>query len=105
MRHPGVSDERLPNRPTMIESGVVVRSVSWALIESMTLIFLSFVTLLVTARLLGPADFGVAATVIAVLGLLNTAVEGLFSEALVQRAAIDDEHVDAAVWAALGIAV
>jgi len=89
----------------MIESGVVVRSVSWALIESMTLIFLSFVTLLVTARLLGPADFGVAATVIAVLGLLNTAVEGLFSEALVQRAAIDDEHVDAAVWAALGIAV
>jgi teichuronic acid exporter len=88
----------------MIESGVVVRSVSWALVESMTLIFLSFITLLVTARLLGPADFGVAATVIAVLGLLNTAVEGLFSEALVQRAAIDDGHVDTAVWAAFGIA-
>jgi O-antigen/teichoic acid export membrane protein len=70
----------------------------------MTLIVLSFVTLLVTARLLGPANFGVAASVIAIIGLLNTAVEGLFSEALVQRTTVEDGHVNAAFWTALGVA-
>jgi PST family polysaccharide transporter len=71
----------------------------------MTLIVLSFVTLLVTARLLGPANFGVAASVIAIIGLLNTAVEGLFSEALVQRTTVEDGHVNAAFWTALGVAL
>ena len=88
----------------MMEPGVLVRSVSWAIVESLTLVLLSFVTVVINARLLGPADFGVAATVIAVIGLLNTAVEGLFSEALVQRPTIEDGHINAALWTVLGVA-
>jgi O-antigen/teichoic acid export membrane protein len=88
----------------MMEPGVLVRSVSWAIVESLTLVLLSFFTVVLNARLLGPADFGVAATVIAVIGLLNTAVEGLFSEALVQRPKIENGHVNAALWAVLGVA-
>ncbi|HQT79180.1 MAG TPA: lipopolysaccharide biosynthesis protein [Rhodopila sp.] len=82
-----------------------VHWVGWALVESMTLVVLSLITLLVTARLLGPADFGIAASVIAIIGVLNTAVEGLFSEALVQRATIHDGHVSAALGAALASAL
>jgi teichuronic acid exporter len=89
----------------MIETGTVVRSVAWSALESMTLVFLSFATILVVARLLGPADYGVAATVLVVMQLLNVAVEGLFNEALVQRSEIDDSHVDAAMWTALGVSV
>jgi PST family polysaccharide transporter len=74
------------------------------MVESLTLILLSFVTIVVTARLLGPADFGIAVTVVASIQLLNVAVEGLFNEALVQRAVIDDGHVDAALWASHGVA-
>ena len=52
--------------PAVTEQSIVVRSVGWALVESATLVVLSFITLLVTARLLGPADFGLAASVIAI---------------------------------------
>jgi O-antigen/teichoic acid export membrane protein len=89
----------------MTEPGVVVRSVAWSVVESATSIFLSFATLLVIARLIGPADFGVAATILVVIQLLNVAVEGLFNETLVQRAEVEDGHVDAAMWTALCVAV
>ena len=88
----------------MTKPAVLVRSVSWAIVELLTLILLSFMTIVVTARLLGPTDFGVAVIVVAVIQFLNVAVEGLFNEALVQRPAIDDGHVDAALWTTFGVA-
>lgn len=82
----------------------VLRSVGWATVEAGTLVVLSFATLLFTARLLGPRDFGVAATTLAVIQLLNVLVEPLFGEVLVQRSDLSREHVDTAFWGALVMA-
>lgn len=82
----------------------VIRSVAWAFIESLTLIVFSLVTLLVIARLLGPVEFGIAATALTIVQVLNLFVEALFGEALVQRAELRQDHIDTAFWSALGVA-
>jgi O-antigen/teichoic acid export membrane protein len=82
----------------------LIKSVWWALVEGLSLVFLSFVTFMVVARLLGPAAFGQASAVIAIVQLMGVFVECLFAEVLVQRAVISNTHVGTAFWTSLGIA-
>jgi PST family polysaccharide transporter len=63
------------------------------------------VALLVTARLLGPLEFGIAMTALAVVQLVNLLVEHLFAEALVQCAEPRQEHFDTAFWTCFTLAV
>src|SRR3546814_11221264 len=46
---------------------------------------LMLITAIVLARLLGPAEFGVAALALGIVQLLNLVVEMLFHDAIVQR--------------------
>lgn len=78
---------------------------AWAALEVATLVLLSFGTLLVTARLLGPVDFGVAASVLAVVQFASLIVEQLFGVVLVQRHELKQEHVDTAFWTCLTVAI
>ncbi len=89
----------------MTGRAVVGRSVAWAFAEAASLILLSFATLLVTARLVGATDFGIAASALAIVQLLNLFVEGVFGEVLVQRAELRQEHIDSAFWTSFAIAV
>ena len=82
----------------------LVKSIGWAFVEALGLILLSFITLLVLARLLGPIEFGRACAVVAVAQLMGIFVEQLFAEVLVQRAEIRKDHVESAFWTSLGIA-
>jgi O-antigen/teichoic acid export membrane protein len=82
----------------------LIKSVWWALVEGVSLIFLSFVTFMVVARLLGPAAFGQASAVIAIVQLMGLFVGHLFAEVLVQRAEIRRIHVGSAFWTSLAIA-
>ena len=78
---------------------VVARSLSWASAETWGVSALSAVTLLLLARLIGPAEFGLAALALGIVHFLHLFVEVVFHDAIVQRETLDESHVDTA-WCA-----
>ena len=80
-----------------------VRSLAWAVLESGGLSGLLFITTLILARLLGPAEFGLAALALSVVGILNSSLLSLFHDAIVQRKCLDSDDLHAAFWASLGL--
>ncbi len=81
------------------------RSLIWALIESGGLSLLSLGTLLVVARLVGPADLGAAALALGVVQMLTIIVDVLLHDAIVQRQEIADDHLQSAFWSCLGLGI
>ena len=77
------------------------RSVAWAGLEIVSLFLLSFVTLILLARLLGPAEFGLAALALVTVQFLTMIVRGVFIDAIVQRERLEAAHLDSAFWAGL----
>ncbi|HET6522629.1 MAG TPA: oligosaccharide flippase family protein, partial [Geminicoccaceae bacterium] len=75
------------------------RSVAWAGLEIVSLLLLSFVTLIILARLLGPAEFGVAALALVTVQFLTMIVRSVFIDAIVQRERLEPGHLDSAFWA------
>ena len=77
----------------------------WSALEGGGLTILSVVALIVFARLLTPAEVGMAALALGVVQILSLPVEMLFHDALVQRPGAEDRHFDAAftVSTALGV--
>jgi PST family polysaccharide transporter len=63
----------------------------------------SFVTLLVLARLLGPEALGLMAIVGAVLALTRVFVDQGFTSAIVQRQTLEPPHLDTAFWTSAGL--
>ncbi|ACI99633.1 lipopolysaccharide biosynthesis protein [Rhodospirillum centenum] len=77
------------------------RGVVWVVLESGGVSLLSLATLLVLARLIGPAEFGLAGLALSIVQVLYLVAEMLFHDALVQRRDLDDRHADSALWASL----
>ena len=71
-------------------------SAAWALAESGSLSLLSFVVLLVLARMLTPEDFGLAAIALSVVQLLAAICEVLFHDAIVHRDGLTREQLASA---------
>lgn len=85
------STEPAPRQTRLVAKAIA--GVSWTAVEQVVTTLLKFGTLLVLARLLSPAEFGIAAA-----GLLTAALASVFSEAamgqaLVQRSQLRPEHV------------
>ena len=76
-------------------------NVFWSGFEAATSAALSFASAFVVARLVGPSEVGIGAAVVAVHVLLWVAVNALFADPLVQRAAVDDGSFSSAFWASL----
>lgn len=76
-----------------------MRSAPWALVEGVGLTALNVVSILVLARLLTPAQFGLAAIATGIVAILEFLVTAPFSESLVQRARLSLRHLDSAFWA------
>ncbi len=72
--------------------------VFWSGLEAAVSGLLSCLSAFAIARIIGPAELGTAATVIAVHVLLWVGVNALFADALVQRADLSDEAADSAFW-------
>ena len=81
------------------------RSVAWAGLEIVSLLVLSLVTLIFLARLLGPAEFGLAALALVTVQFLTMIVRSVFIDAIVQRERLEAAHLDSAFWAGLLAAV
>ena len=75
----------------------------WSGFEAAVSAVLSFASVFIVARLVGPAEVGVGAAAVAVHVLLWVAVNALFADALVQRSVVDDAAFSSAFAASAAI--
>ena len=82
-------------------------SALWAALETGSLSVLAFLVLLVMARILSPADFGVAAIALSIVQIVAAIGECLFHDAIVQRPGLTARETAAAhtVTILLGLAL
>jgi O-antigen/teichoic acid export membrane protein len=78
-------------------------NVFWSGFEAAASAVLSFVSVFVVARLIGPSEVGIGAAVVAVHVLLWVAVNALFADPLVQRPSVDDATFSSAFWASIAV--
>lgn len=81
-----------------------VRGLAWLMSSRVVLLIVNFVSVAILARLLTPADFGVMAAVLTVIGFVQNVTYGTLGYPLVQRETIGPEDISAAFWLSLGIA-
>jgi len=75
----------------------------WSGVEVAASAALSFASAFIIARQIGPSEVGIGAAVVAVHVLLWVAVNGLFADPLVQRAAVDEAAFSSAFWTSVVI--
>ena len=76
--------------------------VFWGVIERATTQGVSFITVLLLARLLGPETYGLV-TLAATIALLGQSLVGeTFSQALIQQKTLEPEHASSLFWVLLG---
>ncbi len=80
-------------------------NVFWSGLEAGSSAVLSFVSAFVVARLVGPAEVGIGAAVVAIHVLLWVVVNALFADPLVQRLEVGDEEASSALWASTLVGV
>ena len=73
------------------------RSPSWVIAETGTSAVFSFFSLVLIAKVIGPEAAGLGAVAIAAFLLVDLACASLFTDALVQRAALSERHVRSAL--------
>lgn len=81
----------------------VAGNVFWSGLEAAAAAGLSFISAFVVARLIGPAEVGIAAAAVSVHVLLWVVVNALFADAIVQRAHLDEATMSSAVWASTAV--
>ncbi len=77
--------------------------VLWSGAEAATSAILAFASAFIVGRLIGPAEVGIAAAVIALHVLLWVAVNSLFADALVQRINLNRTTVSSALLASIAV--
>lgn len=78
------------------------RGVLWSAAGNWGQQITTLVVFTLLSRLLEPEDFGIAALAVVFTAFVKIVAEQGLADAIVQRADIDDEHLDAAFWASLG---
>lgn len=86
-------------------AATVAKPVLWAAVEVTSLAAISLLSLIILARLLGPAEFGLAALALIIIQILILFVEAPFNDAIIQRAKLADAHLDTAFWTNCAIAL
>jgi PST family polysaccharide transporter len=74
-------------------------SVFWSGLEAACAGLLSFASAFLVARLVGPAELGIGAAVVAPHVLLWVAANAVFADAIAQRTDLDDDTASSAFWA------
>jgi PST family polysaccharide transporter len=75
-----------------------VRGTLWSAINNWGRQLVSLVVFAILARLLQPTDLGLFALAMVLMTVAQTMLEGGLTDALVQRAAFDRDHLDSAFW-------
>ena len=79
------------------------RNAFWSGLEAGVSATLSLLASFGIARLIGPAELGIGAAVVAVHVVLWVVVNALFADALVQRAEVNDRMLSSAFWASTAV--
>jgi PST family polysaccharide transporter len=102
----GPADQR-QSVPAAVRSPPLKQShavdVFWSGFEAAVAAVLSFASVFIVARLVGPAEVGIGAAAVAVHVLLWVTVNALFADALVQRSVVDDAVFSSALAASTAI--
>jgi len=80
-----------------------VTNIVWASLEAAISAILSFASAFIVARLVGPAEVGIGAAVVALHVLLWVAVNALFADAVVQRSVLEDDALSSAFVASIAV--
>lgn len=78
-------------------------NVFWSGFEAAAAALFSFTSVFIVARIVGPAEVGIGASVVAVHVLLWVVVNALFADPLVQRPAVDQETFATAVMSSIAV--
>jgi O-antigen/teichoic acid export membrane protein len=84
----------------------LAKSGAWVALDNASAALLAFAFFVVTARLLTPEQFGVAALVLSVSQIVQPMIESLFHDAIVQKEGLDNKDLTSAttfclIWSAL----
>ena len=82
-----------------------VKGVMWSAIENWGSRVISFVVFLLLARLLEPKTFGLVALSSVFFAFMQVFLDQGFSQAIIQRKEVDQEHLDTAFWTNISIAL
>ena len=80
-----------------------IRGFFWSLFENIGGQLTQFLTFIVLARLLAPETFGLISLANIFIHFVQALIGSSFSSAIVQRRDLEQEHLDTAFWANLGI--
>ena len=75
----------------------------WSFTQGFGSQFISFLLFLALARLLEPEVFGLVALAAVFIDFIQLFANQGFSDAIVQRAELDSEHLDTAFWVSIGL--
>ncbi len=92
-----------PRDPMMNQR--VAGHVFWSGLEAVAAACLAFASAFIVARLIGPAEVGIAAAAVSVHVLLWVTVNALFADAIVQRANLNDSTMASAFWASTAVGI
>lgn len=87
-----------------VDKGVVVKSLSWKIMERMFSQSISLIIQIILARLLQPEDFGTLAIILAIINYSSIFVQSGLSTAIVQKETLDELDVSTCLVASLTIA-
>lgn len=77
------------------------RAVTWSAVENGGLALLSVATLILYARFLTPAEFGLFSMALAIVEIGTLLTTQFFHDALIQRQQVEDGHYAAAFWTSM----
>ncbi len=83
----------------------VLHGLAWTSLQSWGGRLLTVAIFMVMARALGPQQFGVAAAVVALLGLIQILCASGFVEAIIQRPALEDADANLPFWVSMALAL
>ncbi len=101
MRTISTSPQAQPGAFGHLSSGRARASISgilWSFVNVSVSTALAVSVFLVTSRILAPSDFGAVAFALAMTTMVGALVPTAFSEALIQRADLDSDHLNAVFW-------
>ncbi len=81
------------------------RVVPWAIVDSLGVGLLGFLTLAIMTRVLTPTDFGSVAFAQAIVLMTQLVISLGINEALIQRRPIDMLHIDSAFWGSVCLGI
>ncbi len=89
----------------MISESDAHSGIFWSALSRITIHFFQIITLVILARLLEPAEFGLITSSVVVIGFLNIFKDLGIAAAIIQRQEVTEEFLSSIYWVVLTIGI